>query len=46
MNWKSILKFKTIGVVLVLALMMIPVGYVAAWGSDWDRDRRGWRLYR
>ena len=31
MNWKSILRFKFIGVVLVLALAVaIPVGYVAA----------------
>ena len=41
MNWKTILRFKAIGVVLVLSLMMIPVGYVAAMDSDWDRDHDG-----
>lgn len=35
MNWKTIFRFKAIGVVLVLALMMIPVGYVTAGDSDW-----------
>jgi para-nitrobenzyl esterase len=34
MNWKTILRFKAIGVVLVLAIMMIPVGYVAAREMD------------
>jgi len=38
MDWKTVLRFKAIGVVLVLSLIMIPVGYVAAWDSDWDRD--------
>ncbi|MGO8991284.1 MAG: carboxylesterase/lipase family protein [bacterium] len=34
MNWKSILRFKSIGVVLALALMVVilPVGYAAAGG--------------
>lgn len=33
MNWKSILRFKCVGVVLALALIVtIPVGYVAAAG--------------
>jgi len=41
MNWKSILRLKAIGVVLVLSLLMIPVGYVAAMDSDWDRDHHG-----
>ncbi len=44
MNWKAILRFKAIGVVLVLALIMIPVGYVAAMDSDWDRDHDGGNL--
>jgi para-nitrobenzyl esterase len=38
MNWKNNLRFKTIGVVLVLALMMIPVSYVAAKEKDCDCD--------
>ena len=41
MNWKKNLRFKTIGVVLALALMMIPVGYVAATDMDYDWDRGG-----
>ena len=41
MNWKSILRFKCVGVVLALALMMIPVGYVAATDMDYDWDRGG-----
>ncbi len=38
MNWKSILRFKCVGVVLALTLITIPVGYVAATekGFDWD----------
>lgn len=36
MNWKNNLRFKTIGVVLALALMMIPVGYVAATENHFD----------
>ena len=36
MNWKNILGFKFIGVVLALGLMMIPVGYVAATEKDYD----------
>lgn len=39
MNWKSILRFKAMGVVLAVALMMIPVSYVAATENDFD-----WRL--
>jgi para-nitrobenzyl esterase len=41
MNWKSILRFKSIGVVLALALTVtIPVSYVAATerDNDWDCD--------
>jgi len=43
MDWKAVLRFKAIGVVLVLTLMMIPVGYVAAMDkdSDWDHDHHG-----
>ena len=41
MDWKTILRFKAIGVGLVLSLIMIPVGYVAAWDSDWDRHHHG-----
>ena len=43
MNWKTILRFKAIGVVLVLALMLISVGYVAAMerDSDWDHGHHG-----
>jgi para-nitrobenzyl esterase len=41
MNWKALLRFKAIGVVLVLALIMIPVGYVAAMEKDGDRDHQG-----
>ena len=39
MNWKSILRLKFVGVVLALALMTIPMGYVAATekDSDWGR---------
>ncbi len=36
MNWKSILRFKCVGVVLALALITIPVGYVAATENDFD----------
>ena len=37
MNWESILRFKSIGVVLALALAVaIPVGYVAATGDHDD----------
>ncbi len=40
MNWKSILRFKCVGVVLALALTVtIPVGYVAATERDYDWDR-------
>jgi len=40
MNWKSILRFKLIGVVLALALTVtIPVGYVAATEKDYDWGR-------
>ncbi len=39
MNWKSILGFKCVVVVLALALMTIPVGYVAAADKDFDGDR-------
>lgn len=45
MNWKSILRFKCVGVVLALALMMIPVGYVAATDMDYDWDRGGHGYY-
>ena len=37
MNWKSILRLKSVGVVLALALAVgIPVGYVAATENDFD----------
>ena len=40
MNWESILRFKCVGVVLALALIVtIPVGYVAATERDYDWDR-------
>ncbi len=42
MDWKTILSFKMIGVVLVLALTMIPVGYAAATEADYDWDRGGY----
>jgi para-nitrobenzyl esterase len=36
MNWKSLLRFKIIGVVLAVALIMIPVSYVPATEKDFD----------
>ncbi|HVP77585.1 MAG TPA: carboxylesterase family protein [Thermodesulfobacteriota bacterium] len=36
MKWKSILRFKCVGVVLALALMTLPVGHVAAMDKDFD----------